>query len=634
MPTPYEQANHRADQYGESVIGEAATAASKLTQQLGGILLDEKKKADLTAVQEALNAQREANDSNLEFLRRAQGKNAAVVSGEVYKDATERTRKAMGGLANDEQKTLFADEANKELLQLKRIGEAHVGQQIQATRDQTLKSGLAIATKRAITVGVDAPDVLQSEVERIERDVSVYGSESGWDGDSIKAFTSETLSKVYGGHVRELLARGRTEEARDILTDPKVEAALGDDAAVLRGRVRDILVDQGGERDAADALARRQNKDKTYNMTAALDDADKKYKPGTPENKAMRASITSRASVAEQGRRLQEGQNWDKAASLYQAQSSLPGNRSVYELKMSNRDAWDALTPDQQHALEQREHTDKNAKDSAPLTKLQEEALARLENDIVDRPDWWGTAPDSALTSNRDYNVLPERFRIQLLGQASRARAEKANPEGAMKSAESTIRARAQKIGYLSSDTVGKPFDKWPDDDKAKWVPLTDAVRPQVVAWRMDEKTKKTPLPGAMVEGFVDEAQRTGTIKGGRWLGLRDAHGIAPADAAARPAKEQAEHPYNIDPTDDEDTIGRKVQGARGKSEKATPAAYAPEALIQAARDWRRAQAGPDPQTKVGIEEGLKKLGRATTPDVIQRVWETTVLGYAPTQGK
>jgi hypothetical protein len=448
-----------------------------------------------------------------------------------------------------------------------------------------------------------------------------YAKEKGMPEEAATALRNQQVGVLYSAQARTLLGLGDTQGALRVINAHEKE--LGDDAIELRSKVelkaRLARADEGARK-----LAEKYAfPDGTVDSTKAQKEIDATI-PAGDERKAYTEALMHRTEEAKKGREAFEASTWDGLLNDYHQ------NSRSYWLTQERSKFWTQATPDQQEKLYQRWKADRDAAKNEPLTREQIRALGRLENDIMDRPDFWGTAENSVLDQNSDFNKLPERYRVHLTSMVAQTHQDKQNPIAQLKSAEYAIRARAQTNGILNQKkTAGKPFEKWEEEDQQAWSEVQDRVGPLIASWHADKDNRGKRIPNAVVEGFVDQVTRTGTVKNGRWMWF-DKGGVPEREALARPAGVQGLHPFTPDVHDDEATIGREVQRRRGYDDAVTPGAFTPQMLIDAARDARNASAGPGPQEREAIVKSLRAAGAKNPqdPGLIQSAYEKRHLRY------
>jgi hypothetical protein len=622
QPVVFEQANHQAGEFGASVVASAAGTAFHLADQYRQIQAEEKHKADVTAVQEALNTQRDANDSNLEFLRRQEGRNAAEAAQEVYKDADKRAKSAYEGLANDEQKTLFTQEADKELSQMRRIGEAHVGQQIEVDRDRTFQGSHAISVRRATTEAL-VPGVAEEEAQNVKERTAIYAKAKGLGPEAAKSFEQQQVGQLYSAQIRTLMGLpGGYEVALEQLNKHRNE--LADDLPELEAKVEHVA-----RIGRADVLARKLEgqftlPNKSLDFNAGKKELERLFPKAGPDFDASMAAWQHRVSANESGTKLVENQYWDNALGSYQR---YPVGTS-YEAWQSANPKLDAdLTPDQRQRIMDRARADQHFKENQKLEPWQEKNYLGLMIDIDENADLWGSVGEGKLMQDRRYSTLPERYRVAAMNKVEQTHRERNSPEGVLKSVDQALRASAVSAGILSDKTKNKPFSAWDESDQLKWKGLQDAAAPAILAFKKDPKNNGLRFPNVEVDRLVRDYTRTYTIKGGGFLET-DKTGVSAEDAA------NSHLPVIPELSDSEVERGRKVQLLRGFDPAVSPGYFAPDQLLAAEAAWSRAQAGPPPEIKASIVEQLQANNRATDDATVRQVYERSVLKYAPKPAK
>jgi hypothetical protein len=616
QPVVFEQANHQAGEFGASVVSAAASTASKVVDQYRQIQLEEKRKADVTAVQDALNRERDANDSNMEFLRRQEGRNAAEAAEEVYKDADKRAKSAYEGLANDEQKSLFTQEANKELSQMHRIGEAHVGQQIEVDRDRTFQGSHSLSVRRATREAL-TPGVAEEEAQSVRERTAIYAQAKGLGPEAAKSFEQQQVGQLYSAQIRTLMGLpGGFEVALEQLN--KHRAELGDDLPELEAKVEHVA-----RIGRADVLSRRLETqftlpNKSLDFTAGKKELEKLFPSAGPDFDASMTAWQHRVSANESGTKLVENQYWDNALGSYQ---KYPDGTS-YDSWLSANPKLDAdLTPDQRQRLKSLARAEQAHKESGELEPWQEKNYLGLMIDVDRNADLWSASGEDKLFKDARYSTLPKRFRLAIMGKVEQVHRDRNNPEAILKSVDQTLHAAAVDAGVLSEATKTKPFNAWDFQDQYKWKMLQDRVAPILLAQKRDPKNAGQRITNAEVEGLVLDVNRTYKIKGGGSLGYFDREGTA--DEAA-----QSGLPSIPILSDSEVEAGRKVQLLRGHSPDVEPGYFTPDALLAANQDWRKVQGGPPPLMREKILKDAK--GRPMTEAEIRWVYEKQQLRYAP----
>jgi hypothetical protein len=622
MPTPYENPNVPSGAAGGlALASEAISGVAKVEQKF-------KHDADGQAILGAQNAFRSYTDAGLEQVRRAEGVNAAAAANKFYADADKKAKDIFGGLVNEEQKLAFSNWANDELRQTRKIGESHVGEQI--------KSADALEFNGANSGGLDrvvksplVPGLAETEADELRRRiygyeengvrVSGYAARHGIPKDAADSLFAEKVSVIYAAKAERLMDLGFLQQAQSVVEQHRTE--LGKNADELLKRVEALSRNARADATAEQLAKKYAFVDGTVDSTKALAEIDSTMQAGQ-ERDAARLALGHRAEQAKVGRLAYEADVWDKVAGEYEnnGQSLWSAVHSPF---------WSKATPDQQEKLRARARADAREANSQPLTEDQLRSYGRAMNDIIERPDFWGTAPDSVLGQNADYNNLPPRYREHLRTMVAQSHKDRQNPDQQMRLAESVIRERAQNNSILSNDTRKKHFDAWKDDDKEAFLQIQDKVAPKIADWHADEKNRGKRIPNELVQRFVDDVTREGYLKDGRWWWFGDPR-ASQADAALRPASDLSEHPFVPILQPDEESIGRQVQMRRGFNDKSTPAAFTPDALQRAAREHSEASAGPGPQEREAIVGALKAAGAKNPrdPDLIQQAYERKRLRY------
>lgn len=627
LATPYESTNNTANEQGAALAAQALKTASGVAQDVATVMQKAKEQADRLAVQEALNKQKAFNNAGLEAVRRAEGRNAAGAAKKYYEEADKAAKELYAGLANDEQRLLFTPQADEELTQSQKVSEAHVGQQIEFARDNEFKIANEQSLRSAARDGADLPDVMVREVGSVEQRTLQYAKDRGLDDTAARSMADAEVGKLYLAQTRVLMSRGRYKEAEGVLAAHGDK--MGEEANALRARVTQLTLEARGDTQAQDILGRHRNGDGTYDLNAALAEADAKYEAG-PERESTRKALVERAQLAAAGRRAEESQNWDTGLGAYMSLSPNPASRSVYLMKKTHPDAWERLTPDQRRALEQMQDADRRAAKAdrnGPLDELQLYHLHQLKNEIADKPEYFATAPDDELFRRKEFTGLPEHYRLQLLDMVTRSKQDRNNPGAALKTHERIIKDRLQQPGQPLAGTAGKKWEDWTEQQQQAAVVIGDEVAARVVAWQRDDANKGKRIPDQVVQGFVDDATRTGTIKSGHWY-RRDAKNVPIAKAREMAAKGAIQAPASFAPNvhEDEGTLGREVLRRRGWQPEEID--KDPQAIIDAARELRSVKAGPNAQERKEIEAWLRSNGKAVLPESVQAKFEWDRLQY------
>ena len=610
LPVIPERTNYSPQEFGSSVVANAAFDVAGVAQRLEPVLAEAKKKADGHVVEAALNTLREQNDAGFEQVRRAEGTNAMYEANKFYDEADKRAKKIYASLTNDQQRLAFTAHANAELTQAHRMAETHVGQQLQVANDQEFKAGFQSSMRRVTDVGVDQPEVLNNEIVAMERRARDYASQHGLGPEATQALVDQQTGTAYLAAARVLVARKRFDDASSVLAQHA--GIIGPEGTALLAAVERERVHAQAD-DAAKALLDATGGD----LIRAEAEADRR--PAGVERDQLKDAIRARGELMMQGKHINDIRHWDTALGLYQAQSDSETRRSWRALRRDHPLEWAALTPDQQHNIQQREDAARREADGLPMTRAQQEAWLRLWGDIETRRQFWGSSPESELTNNRDFNILPTRVQNQLIGQVAQAHVDHTNPTAMLRGAESVIKAQAVKNGLLNPNKITGDPSTWKDEDSRNaFVGLLDHVANAQAEWLSQHKGER--IPNAVYEGFVDDYRKT-RIPGTIWDSK-----YTPEEAALLPPEKRSQ----LLPvaSSSEEAIGSMVQQRRGITKESNPEAYSPQALIDAAKEWRATRTPPSARETAAITQWLKENGKKVTPEAIQAKREWDALHY------
>lgn len=630
LPTPFERNSYSPDEFAGSVVARAAGSLEQTGQRVQAVLEKAKAEADQQATMEAVNKFRQFTAAGMETVRRAEGKNAAHAAQSYYDSIDEEAKRIFGGLANEQQRRAFSAAADEELLQSHKIAEAHVGQQIEVAREQTFQATLALSVENA-TSNVDVRGVGEMEAANTVKAIDAYAAARGMSREAADAMKAKQLGILYSAQVRTLLGRNRAgdvEAAAAIIRAHERELV---DSPELIGRVEHLQRASAADGEAQRLAARFHFANGALDDQRAIAEIDRLYAPGEMRD-AVKAAWRVRSDDARRAVAGMEDQSWQNLLNAWQT-----AGRSLAATQAT--DAWKQATPAQRENLINRAQAEERERAGDPLTREQVLALTDLEVDFANRADFWGTADVAQLDKDPRYNMLPERVRVGLGSHFAQLHADRNNPEALLRSAGETLLQQAQAPGHPLEHTKGKPVKDWDYEDVLRFQSIQDGVRIKVQEWKANHP-KIDRVPNAVIRTFVDQVTREGHVPGDRkwylpssWL-FPGTETMTAEEARRRTPEEQVRRPFTPTLSDEEDTLGREVQLRRGYDPDRDEGKFSPEALAQAAADYREiTSSGPPPQKRAEYEAKIKAAGKTLPPgitldDVVQQMWEAEALRY------
>lgn len=549
---PVAAADQRLDMTAAQSIGATTAVTTHALETASAVYAKAKQDADLASVQDALNQQKAANEDALNTLRSAQGKNAAATSDSVY-DATDKVAKTIyEGLTNDAQRRLFAQHANNELVEVRKIGDKHVRDESVKYMVSTYHNANALSYDRiSSTAGdsVEAMGVLGEELAAVKTRGEAFGEAQGIDP---KAEIADQQGKLVFRFAQALAASKKPEKAAALVGAYKAE--VGEKAIGFLASMEEQSLNQRAENLGAEAAAFRTASG-TVDVTKGHALVDERLPPGE-ENRKAHAALEYRANLSMEGRRQLDNEGIRTAGALYMAQSNDPRLRSVARLREESPDAWRALTAEQKRHVESWEHADKQfERNGGKPTAEQIRDFLTITDEISTQPRYATMSVDDLLNDKR-VSSLPENLRLQIGHRLNELHTLRNTPAGLERTIDQRIAARAFNNGIFDQGDRKKPLAQRSQRTQANAAALEDIVRPQVEEWRRQPaNVKATYVPNEVIDKFVDDAMRAGKVKaGGIWLYVPGNwyDKTTAFEASQRPEAEQQSRPFVPDRTPDE----------------------------------------------------------------------------------
>jgi hypothetical protein len=590
LGTPFERTNRSADESPWSPVGALADAGSQVMLAVQKA----KKEADALAVREALNKQQKFLNAGLEEIRRAEGKNALKVAADFYAKADVHAKEMYGKLGNEQQRAAFTLEADENLTQVQRIGETHAGQQIKIAEEKEHQIARGASFDKVAQYG-DAPGVVDGEAAAARRRTLERAGIQGIGKDEAEILAKAEVGEIYMVRAKVLANNpNRISEARALLqAHPETGLAGQDMLGKLDVLGRNALADSvAGELEKRFAL-----KDGSINTTEARKQIDQMFEPG-PQRDAAHQALDARATRAKEGVAAREGAAGDALLETYQAHG-----RSYWEVQKTP--AWTDATPQQRENLYQSWKAAERAKQGDPLTPAQVKARGSINLEFATRPDYWGSVPQKKLEDDPRYNMLPPALQAGVMADFTKLHQDRANPASVVQSLQGVILSRAQLSPLLSSTKDKKGFNEFDAREQSNWNYLYDEVYKRTADWNRQDANQGKRVPNAVVEGWVDEISRSGTMVDGGW-GFKDKK-ISKVEYDALPPEErEGDNIFIPDYAEGEEALGRRVLYLQGVPEKM----QSKEKIMGAAQAQREARSGPSPEELVEIKAWLRKHGR------------------------
>lgn len=619
MPTPYESAS------GQSAVAGAFQLAGTAINEAAKVELQHKNEADSQARLEAENALRKFTDAGLQAVKNAEGRNAAAAALKFYAEADKKAKDLFGGLTglSEHQKTAFSNNANAELAQSQKIGEAHVSEQIKAADVSEFNAANANGLTRSSN-NIHVPGIAEEEVGNLEKRIfgetvngvmtPGFAERRGMPAEAAKALRDKLVGQVYSDKAERLMDLGDVQGAEAVVKAHTTE--MGEHAKELLGKIeskaRIIRADAWATGVANDPAMKLR--DGNLN-TVAIEEKLQKDVPAGEERLLYRAAVSHRFEQIKQGVEAKEKANWDALLDDYHNKG-----RSYWAV-VADSPAWGAANAQQQEHLYQRWLADQREKRGEPPSEQQLAAFGRLSYDIASRSDFWGTSDVSQLTNDNGYHMLTEPLQRHLIDMVTNAQKDRSSIAGQIQFVDKVALQRAQTDGHPLSGSAGKKYEQLDPDQQQNWDAIRDGVHAEIQAWK-NKNPKATYIPVEEINNAVDKVTRTATVKEGRWyfLGLAGHRsGVLLSDVGDRPVD-------RLDVSANEEKIGRDVLRRQGHSEKE----MTPEAIINAAGAKRELSSGPPPQERQKIISALRASGAQDPEDqaLIQATYEKTKLKY------
>ncbi len=360
-------------------LTQGLNAVSGAASHIGQLYQQERNKADEAQALEALNALKANTQQRMDAVQQAKGKDALAAAGDAYTANDADAKAIFGGLVNDQQKRLFAAHAEGELLGAKRLGEAHVRQQVDEYQTHQFVSANELSVQHAVRFPGDVGGIAV-EVTNVKGRAEMFAKARGMSPEQTSALALDEASKVYVAQAETLLKSGRGIEAMEVINAHRDD--LGTKAVPLIGEAQSVAVAQKGEQAAQALEVKFGRPDGSIDGEAGRAWIDGNIPAGLERDQAV-ARFEHRVERAHNEKNADESLGFTNALRAMEAQSADPTRRTVGAIPPA---LMAKVTPQGRIELEALEWRYKHEAESAPRTNAQLAALSKLIGDLDSNP--------------------------------------------------------------------------------------------------------------------------------------------------------------------------------------------------------------------------------------------------------